>query len=191
MAGCASKLVRPPCPHLPPHRGRLDHRVLGSHGAGRGADFYLSALRYGHYLWRHGHTGRAILALARALYAKTIAADPVLRRHPLPYAAIRWVVAEHGSDDFPGNPRISFQHQARRMRGTRQDLRRARAWAAWALVRAARPGLPDDPAEDHLPEPSTGQIEALLRDYGHAGEAQLWRRTLESAPGEPGSYPPR
>ncbi len=57
--------------------------------------FYLIALSYGHYLWLKGYSGHAILAITRALYAN------------------------HPSEDYPGNPRISFQHQATRLRGDR------------------------------------------------------------------------
>ncbi|HKK19544.1 MAG TPA: hypothetical protein VJ952_12775, partial [Opitutales bacterium] len=73
--------------------------------------------------------------------------------------------------------RISFQHQASRLRGPRQELRRTRAWAAWALVRQARPSLPGDLA-DPVDEPSWGKIEALLQEHGHQNEAKLWRAVI-------------
>jgi hypothetical protein len=95
-----------------------------------------------------------------------------LLRWPLPYAAMAWMMARHGSDDFPGNPRISFQHQACRLRGPRRDLRQARAWAVWALACKARPQLPGDPT---CPEPSADEILDGLQRHGHAGEAELWR----------------
>lgn len=157
----------------------MSYRALQAHGAERSAGFYLSALRYSHHLWKGGHAGRAILALTRALYADVPAGDPVLSRHPLPYAALRWIVSHHGGDDFPGNPRISFQHQALRLRGHRRDLRRTRAWAAWALVCRARPGLRGDPAIE-TPEPTIPQIESRLIRYGHPGEAALWQNALRS-----------
>ena len=130
----------------------MSYRALQAHGVDRSGDFYLSALRYAHHLWLDGYAGRALLALTRALYADIQVDDPVLLRHPLPYAALRWIVATHGSDDFPGNPRISYQHQALRLRGSRSAIRKARAWAAWAIVRKTRPSLPGDPAIT-APEP--------------------------------------
>jgi len=141
-------------------------------------EFYFKALQYGHYLWCQGHAGRAILALTRALYTDLASNDPVLQQWPLPYAALRWMVANHSSDDFPGNPRISFQHQATRLRGPRRELRRARAWAVWALIRKARPNLPGDPA-DPVEEPGQAQIEEMLRTFGQQNEAPLWRAVME------------
>lgn len=140
-------------------------------------EFYLKALQYGHYLWRQGHAGRAILALTRSLYTHLAPNDPILQAWPLPYAALKWIAAHHPSDDFPGNPRISFQHQATRLRGVRQELRRARAWAVWALIREARPSLPGDLA-DPVKEPTLQQINDLLEAHGHPGEAALWRSIL-------------
>jgi len=136
-------------------------------------EFYFKALQYGNYLWKNGHAGRAILATTRALYADIQTDDAILEQWPLPYAALKWIVAHHHSDDFPGNPRISFQHQATRLRGERRELRRARAWATWALIRRARPSLPGD-AQDPVEEPSHEEIEARLATLGHPGEAQLW-----------------
>ena len=140
-------------------------------------EFYFKALQYGHYLWQSGHAGRAILAITRALYADTDENDPTLKAWPLPYAALKWIVAHHNCDNFPGNPRISFQHQATRLRGERQALRRARAWAAWALIRQARPSLPGD-FSDRVKEPDVEEIFKRLSDLGLRGEATLWKKAL-------------
>lgn len=141
-------------------------------------EFYFKALQYGHYLWRHGHAGRAILAVTRALYADIHPNTPVLGDWPLPYAALHWIVANHPGDDFPGNPRISFQHQATRLRGPRQEIRRARAWAVWALVRHAKPTLSGDRC-DPVTEPTLEQIHGMLELRGHPGEADRWRSTID------------
>lgn len=141
------------------------------------AAFYQTAQRYGHFLWQAGHAGRALLALTRSLYADIPEQDPVLKQWPLPYAAIHWIAYHHHSDDFPGNPRISFQHQASRLRGPRQAVRAARAWAAWALVREARPSLPGDPS-DPIREPTTHEILDALKQHGLPGESEIWKRTL-------------
>ena len=143
--------------------------------------FYFKALQYGQYLWLKGHAGRAILAVTRGLYADLPEARPILKECPLPYAALQWIVAQHHSDDFPGNPRVSFQHQATRLRGPRQELRRARAWAVWALIRQARPSLPGD-LKDPADPPTHEQIEAMLQAQGHPNEARLWRTTIASTP---------
>lgn len=166
-----------PCPYLPPWQKEemLDHQLLGRHGEGRGAEFYHDALRYGQHLWCTGHAGRALLAITRALYADVASDEAILKQWPLPYAALAWIIRHHTSDDFPGNPRLSYQHQATRLRGDRRELRSARAWAVWALVCQIRPHLPGDPT---CPEPSMAQIQDLLDQHGHPGESELWREAF-------------
>lgn len=142
-------------------------------------EFYFKALQYGNYLWLKGHAGRSILAITRALYANIDAQNPILINWPIPYKALHWIVANNPTDDFPGNPRISFQHQATRLRGERQELRRARAWAVWALIRDARPSLPED-IHDTIQEPSIAEICHKLTEYGHANEADLLLKALNN-----------
>lgn len=154
----------------------MDYRHLRQHGPRRDAGFYESALRYGHHLWLAGHAGRALLALTRGLYADLRGDEPVLADWPLPYAAMRWILDHHHSDDFPGNPRLSYQHQACRMNPPRKNLRAARAWAVWALTCHARPHLPGDPT---LPERRTDEIAKLLEIHGIPGETELWMRSLK------------
>ncbi|MFP4156921.1 MAG: hypothetical protein ACLFU4_04820 [Opitutales bacterium] len=165
---------RPPCPHLPPVDQPMNHCCLT--GLPRNSPaFYLAAQRYGNFLWQRGHAGRAILALTRSLYTDLAPDDPIYPKWPLPYAALGWILLRHPRDDFPGNPRISFQHQATRLRGPNADCHRARAWAVWALVRRSKPQLPGD-ARDPVPEPTPDEIEQGLEAHGHPGEAKLWRK---------------
>lgn len=172
--------LRAACPLLPDVSDAeiLDHSLLRRHGGARDADFYVDALRYGQFLWRSGHAGRSLLAVTRALYARLLADDAVLLTWPLPYAALSWMLRQHDDDDFPGNPRLSYQHQACRLSGERSELRSARAWAVWALACAARPQLPGDP---DCPERTVDEITALLTRFGHPGEAALWLHVLRSA----------
>jgi hypothetical protein len=104
--------------------------------------------------------------------------DEILRTHPLPYRAMAWILQNHHSDDFPGNPRLSYQHQALRMRGARKELRQARAWAVWALVCAIRPRLPGDAT---LPEYSIREIAVELETQGIPGERALWEQAFSEA----------
>ena len=166
------------CPYLPAPDRQMSHRCLTESRKASETVFYFEALKYGHYLWLRGHAGRGILALTRALYANMSEAASVLEQWPLPYAALKWIIASHTSDSFPGNPRISFQHQATRLCGERQALRRARAWAVWALVRRAKPTLQKD-HEQLIKEPTTDLIEAMLREEGHANEVTIWRTALD------------
>ncbi len=169
---------RASCPFLPALvAGKLyDHHLLGRHGEQRDAAFYEDALRYGHALWHQGHAGRALLAITRALYADVTADDPILRTWPLPYAAMAWIVQHHDSDDFPGNPRLSYQHQATRLRGERRELRSARAWAVWAIVCSIRPHLDGDASCQEL---SLEEIQHLLEKHGHPGEGLSWRKVID------------
>lgn len=165
------------CPYLPEPKPAMSYRCLTDLRAGDVSDYYLTALRYGHFLWMKGQSGRAILALTRALYADLPEKADVYQQWPLPYRGLFWIVANHRGEDFPGNPRVSFQHQATRLRGGRMELRRARAWAVWALIRQAKPTLRADDRQEVV-EPDLACIEAGLRQYGHAGEAELWREAL-------------
>lgn len=155
----------------------MTHRCLTELRGGDVESFYFTALKYGHYLWLNGHAGRAILAITRALYADLDESAGMLKKWPLPYAALKWIVSNHDSDDFPGNPRISFQHQATRLRGERQDLRRARAWAVWALISTARPDLPNDNTQA-VNLPTLDTIKNRLQIHGHPNEADVWKNAF-------------
>lgn len=168
------------CPHLPEPDAQMTHRCLTELRDANRELFYHTALKYGHSLWSRGHAGRSILAITRALYADVSEDADILKQWPLPYAALRWIIANHNSEHFPGNPRISFQHQATRLRGDRQALRRARAWAVWALIREAKPNLPGD-ATQGIEEPTLGSIEAGLRAIGHSSEVATWQAALAEA----------
>ena len=102
--------------------------------------FYLNAtLSYGHYLWLKGYSGRAILAITRALYANFLPGKKSFangRSHIEPYIGSSLITL---AKIILGNPRISFQHQATRLRGDRVALRRMRAWAVWKLILPAKP----------------------------------------------------
>src|SRR5215213_6012646 len=168
----------PPCPYLPPPRPELDWRTLHAfRDTDRGAEFYFACLEYGHALWRKGFAARALLCLDRALGAELTGAEPVLQAHPLPYAAMAWLIAHTPRDVFLGNPRVHFQHYADRMNEPRREQRRWRAWACWAIARAVRPDLPRD-SKHQVIEPALPEIERQLISHGHAGEMDTWRDVL-------------
>ena len=155
----------------------MDAGALTALGEDRGPVFYLTALTYGHYLWQRGLAARATLCLDRALGADLRGDEPVLRDHPLPYAAMRWFLARTPPEIFIGNPRVHFQHLADRMNEPRRDQRRWRAWACWAIARRARPEWPGD-TRHRVTEPTEAEIGARLAAHGLPGEAELWRRVL-------------
>jgi len=168
----------PPCPYLPEPRAGLDWRALHRfRDSERGAEFYLACLEYGHALWQRGYAARAILCLDRAFGADLRGTERELREWPLPYAAMKWFIASTPVDVFLGNPRVHFQHYAGRMNEPRREQRRWRAWACWAIARAVRPDLAGDP-KHAIVEPTLEEIDARLREWGHAGEAEMWRGVL-------------
>lgn len=169
----------PPCPFLPLPRTELDWRALHAfRESDRGAAFYFACLEYGHALWLRGYAARALLCLDRALGAELQGTESVLRDHPLPYAAMAWLIANTPAGVFLGNPRVHFQHYADRMNEPRRDQRRWRAWACWALTRAVRPDLPPD-SKHQVTEPTLLEIRARLNAHGHPGEAELWEAELQ------------
>lgn len=170
----------PPCPDLPVPRAELDWRVLHRfRDSDRGAEFYVACLEYGHALWQRGYAARAILCLDRAFGANLRGDERELREWPLPYAAMRWLIANTPPDVFLGNPRVHFQHYAGRMNEPRREQRRWRAWACWAIARAVRPDLAGDP-KHAITEPTIDEIDARLKEWGHAGEAEIWKGVLRS-----------
>jgi hypothetical protein len=159
-------------------RSGLDWRALHAfRESDRGAEFFYACLEYGHALWQKGFAARALLCLDRALAADLRGDEPILRQHPLPYAAMAWLIAHTPAGVFLGNPRVHFQHYADRMNEPRREQRRWRAWACWALARAVRPDLPNDP-KHKVAEPTLDEIETALHMHGHPNEAVLWRREL-------------
>ncbi len=171
--------VLPPCPHLPAPRAGLDWRTLHAfRDADRGGAFYLACLEYGHALWQRGFAARALLCLDRALGADLAGTESELRAHPLPYAAMAWLIGATPPGVFLGNPRVHFQHYADRVNEPRREQRRCRAWACWALACAVRPELPGDP-KHRVVEPMAGEIDTGLRLHGLPGEADLWCAVLE------------
>lgn len=177
--------VMPPCPHLPEAPETMDYRSLRCFPRGRGEGFHAAALTYAQYLWMEGLPARSILALARAFHGDQRTDTPL--RPAMPYAALRWICERRPPDRFLGNPRLSFQHQARRMGGPRLAPRRARAWAAWKVCATALPALPDD-TRDPRPPPATERIADALREHGYPGETELWLGVVRGAP--EGPFPP-
>jgi len=166
---------RVPCPYLPPAPAeRWTHAALTRLGPRRDGVFFETALTYAQVLWLKGFTARAILAATRGLYCPLRGDDPALNSFTWPYAAIGWLIREHPGDTFLGNPRISFQHQADRMKGSSVACRSARAWAVWHIVRVVAPELPTDPKHTVTP-PSHA---ADLTQYGAHGEASIWQEAL-------------
>ena len=106
--------------------------------------------------------------------------EPELIAHPMPYAAVAWIIGHTPDGVFLGNPRVHFQHYAGRMNDPRREQRTWRAWACWALTRAVRPELPGDPRH-RIAEPSVDDITVALRRVGLRGEAALFSAVMHDA----------
>jgi hypothetical protein len=156
----------------------MDWRVYQTHGRDRGPEFYRTTLEYGHYLWQQGLVARAILCLDRAMGTDLHGRESILAEWPIPYAAMRWILAHCPNGVFMGNPRVHFQHYADRMNEPRREQRRWRAWACWAITRRTLPHLLGDPRHQ-VREPAEDEIEQKLQEVGLPGEAGLWRHVME------------
>jgi hypothetical protein len=160
----------------------MDAGALTAHGPERDAEFYVTALTYGQFLWQKGLVARAVLKLNRGFGADLAGNEAVLRDWPLPYLALGWMLRRAPADVFLGNPRVHFQHLADRMNEPRRDQRRWRAWACWALSRAVRPEFPGDPRHA-VEEPALAVISNRLDAHGLPGETGLWLAAM-AKPGE-------
>ena len=173
-----------PCPHLPVIDRPIRAAVMRQFGkSDRGAAFYEQALRCAQSLWLQGVPAQALLQLNRAFGADLEKDAPILDVHPLPYAAMAWIMQQRTEDQFIGNPRRHFQHYATRMNEPRKELRTWRAWACWALACRIFPGYPGDEkqiAEEGVVEPEIDAIAGQLCQLGQPGEADLWKSVFES-----------
>ncbi|MEM9016919.1 MAG: hypothetical protein AAGC68_07885 [Verrucomicrobiota bacterium] len=170
-----------PCPFLPDASDPVGAVAMKSFRNDRGPGFYLQALTCAQSLWRQGLPAQAVLLLNRAFSAHLRGDEEVLRSWPLPYEAMRWILANRTEDMFIGNPRRHFQHLATRMVEPNRELRSWRAWGCWVYAREV---FPDDPAderqitEEGIREPGPKEIEEQLGRLGFPGEVEQWKKGL-------------
>ena len=169
-----------PCPFLPACGRALSWRDLAALRDNSDGELYLVCLEYAQQLWLDDLPARALLAVDRALYCDVAAGTEALTTYPLPYATIGWMVSQP-SETFTGNARVHYQHLADRVRGERADLKKWRAWAAWAIVRKACPALPGD-LRHAVSEPTQAAIAEGLATFGLPDECQLWQKALSDLP---------
>lgn len=157
----------------------MSFRSLNQFGKIRDGKFYITALKYSQYLWLQNLPARSILALNRALFTNLQGNEPELELWPIPYQPLKWILQNYSGNVFWGNPRISYQHIASRVRGHKKDQRRWRAWACWLLVRQVLPQLrPDD--KDIINEPDNEQIIDGLIKYGISDEDKIFKTVLST-----------
>lgn len=168
----------PACPLLPEVTEPLGHMVTRAHAPAKCGRFYEATLRYAQSLWREGKPAQAILQLNKAFMAGLRGDEEVLLRHPPPYEALMWILANRPADAFIGNPVRHFQHLATRVSGERRELRSWRAWACFHLSRSVLPvdGFPLDAVQieaENLTIPAWPEVLRELSVLGWRGEAEL------------------
>ena len=178
----------PACPILPSIDRALaaaDSRALGKV---RGAVFYEFCHRYAQSKWMAGLPAQALLQLNKAMSADLDGSDPILLEHPIPNAAMAWLLEQRPDrrGQFFGNPRRHWQHYATRMSGPRSELRTWRAWACHAIATRILPAedFPNDEdqiATEGVVIPQSDDIFGMLGSLGLPGEAELWAGVLQSA----------
>ena len=177
-----------PCPFLPDIAdSRFPASALGRFRQGpRGREFYEMALRCAQSRWLEGLPAQALLMLNRAMGATLdpMADADLLRRNPIPYQAVDWILHHGGIRGFIGNPRRHFQHLATRMSGHDRERRAARAWACWELAKAVNPAWPADTEQierESLIEPTHETVTKNLARHGLPGEVEEWLKALSES----------
>lgn len=170
---------RIPCPWLPYSPERMSYRDLCTARLENAVHYVDRAYEYANYLWQHGTSARAILALIKGVYADSFSRES--EQLPSPFHAYKWMLARYDGADFLGNPRISFYHQAHRMPEQQAAKNRDQAWAFWYLTRKARPTLPADEKEPEIVPDLNSILQGLQRVSPHLPPA--FERALAYNPG--------
>ena len=173
----------PKCPLLPDVDRVYTARDMEALGADRGPRFYETALAYAHSLWLAGFPAKSLLLVNRALSCVFDAGEPVLKRRPLPYAVVAWILMHRPRGQFIGNPRRHYQHLATRMVEPHKELRAWRAWACWYLAKELLPEseFPCDLEQiraETLVEPSHDEIMRRLRELSPMQDHEAWLAAL-------------
>lgn len=160
-----------------------DFSITRRHGPGKGAEFYLDALRYAQSQWLAGKPAQAILQLNKAWMADLSGEEPLLLANPPPYQALAWILerAADGHCGYLGNPVRHFQHLASRMSGPCAGTRSWRAWVCFHLAekildRAAYPRDGGQIAREGLWIPNHQRALNEVFDHGWPGEGSFCPR---------------
>ena len=163
-----------------------DFSITRRHGEGKGAGFYVDALRYAQSQWLVRKPAQAILQLNKSWMADLPEGDPVLLVNPPPYRALVWIleIASSGDSGYLGNPVRHFQHLASRISGPRAGIRSWRAWACFHLSEAIlnRSEYPRDGeqiAREGLRIPCFKRSIQEIAGNGWSGEAEVLGRLAD------------
>lgn len=175
--------INEPCPFLPETDHVCSHVDMEAVSGDRGAVFYETALRYAQSLWRRGFPAKSLLLCSRAMAADLHQGDEILRRFPLPYQAVAWMLVNRREGQFLGNPRLHFQHLASRMVEPRKELRTWRAWACWYLAKELLeqdefPGDWEQIRHQSVVEPTHDEIGQRLHQLSPLNDDRMWNEAL-------------
>lgn len=178
--------MNPACPHLPEVERIHDFRITRRHGAAKGPEFYLDALRFAQSQWLAGKPAQAILQLNKAWMADLHDASGFLEQHPPPYRALVWILrtAASGECGFLGDPVRHFQHLATRMSGPQAEIR---SWRAWCCLNLAENVLSPSSFRRDGPQmaregfwiPGFGASLAALTRLGWPGESRVAESAID------------
>ncbi|MFC7336641.1 hypothetical protein ACFQY0_05595 [Haloferula chungangensis] len=168
---------QPRCPYLPMVDQHLTADWVRGHRGRRDAGFYLASLEYGQSLWMAGKPAQAILQLNKAWSAELEGDEEILRRWPLPYRALIWMLEQAPEEGFLGNPVRHFQHLATRVSGANVELRSWRAWACYHLSAAVldHADFPPDMEQverEGIVVPEIREVIEEIRQRGTKGESE-------------------
>ena len=161
-------------PHLPTVTARLNWSHTRAHKLECGPSYYYACLELAQAYWLRAKQAQAILQINKAFLA-----DVPEPQHPLPYAALGWLLEHRRAKDFLGNPVRHFQHLASRMTPPRKKLRTWRAWACFYISKKVLPAndYPVDTAQikkEDLVIPEIEQIFDALGALGVTGEYECF-----------------
>lgn len=200
MGGCPAHTAMPrsgvthaiwknaPCPFLPETDHVCSHVDMEAVGNDRGTRFYEMALQYAQSLWRRGFPAKSLLLCSRAMSADLHQGDDILRRFPLPYHAVAWLIVNRREGQFFGNPRLHYQHLASRMVEPKRELRTWRAWACWYLTKELL-GQEEFPGDWHqirtegVVEPTHDEISRQLHRLSRLDDDRVWNDALRWSQG--------
>jgi RimJ/RimL family protein N-acetyltransferase len=178
------KAINTPHPLLPEIVRHYEASELGVFGQERGPAFYEMCHLYAQSLWCSGYPAKCILLLNRALSCTLPATELIMRRWPLPYQALAWLMIHRPAVQFIGNPRRHWQHLATRMVEPNKELRTWRAWACWYLAKEILPeaSFPADLQqirEEGVCEPTYADILEGLAALSPADDVTRWQEALD------------
>ena len=179
--------VNEDCPLLPSIEKPVSAKDSRAIGQERGESFYRMCLKYAQTKWVKGFPAQALLQLNRAMSADLSDSGEYLKRYPVPYASVKWILMDRPDKrgQFLANPRRHWQHYATRMSGPRATIRIWRSWACFAIASRVLPDFefPKDTQQieaEGIDIPDESKIEEMLYLIGLVGECEKWKKVIKS-----------